>query len=641
MRRVLALLLALLMVCPLLAACGQKDAVKLFEDGTAVVVYDSSLLTTSEVQAFVSSIEKATGATLTTKREYGGEGAKILLGNIDHENCQAVTKDLRVSDYALKLSGGDLVIGATTATALKKAMQYFLDTVLPAVEKGVLTLTSENDYLYEDTRKTDDFTIGGVGLGRAQIVIPLVYSASEYRTAAVLQQHLKTLTGYELAIKEGSADQSAEGKILIGTSLCTKVDVTAAHSWAIAVNGTTMEIAAESYYGYEAVQTALEKQVFAKKVEDKAMTDTFALSGVGSATEAVSSHDGDIRIMFNNIHGNCSITEYPVEPVAMMMSEVFKEYLPDVLGLQECSKNMRSLGGIVGLLAPEYTEVDVSSSYGFIQNGKVNSTPLFYRSETVEVLKSGFFCFNYLEYTNEAYKDMLRGCDASKLLEENTRQTDGVSVTSGGRKDDSKGVTWAIFRSKATGNIFMAASTHLWWENDETGDRVTRQIQMAYLKDLLLSEAGTYLADNHISAKTMPIFVGGDYNARIYHTNNNPETTMGGETPLILCGSSEGDPISAVFDNTNKMAPSSKRNESTTYHSYAIWNEELGIYENPQFNSSTEYMYSLDYIFMNDSATDMVTIERSAMSSDKYSFLSTDHCPILIDFTFKSTAPKT
>lgn len=635
MRRFLALILAFCTLIPLFAACGKKEQLKLFEDGSAILVYDDSLLSNSERKAFVDAVEQATGATLTVKREYSGEGTKILLGNIKHENCQAVTKDLRINDYALKISGGDYVIGAVTAESLKKAMEYFLTTVLSSLKKGVLTLTAEDDYLYEGTYKADAFTIGGVSLGRLQIVIPEEYSASEFRTAVLLQQYLKTSTGYDLTIKKGSADADAEGKILIGQSLCTKANATAAHSWSVAVNGATLEIAAESFYGYEAVQKALQNQIFTAKAENKTLTDETAFSGVGAPAEAVLSHDGDIRIMFNNIHGSCDPTEFPVKPVAQMMSEVYKEYLPDILGLQECSPQMRTSGDIRSYLAPEYTEVDVTSSAGYRDNSRINYTPLFYRQETVEVLKSGFFCFNFLPYTDEAYSDMWQGCDPGKLLEENVRQSDGATVTKNGRKDSSKGATWAVFRSKETGNIFLVASTHLWWESNDVGDSVTRQIQLAYLKDMLLHEAQTFLTENGISAETMPIFVGGDYNARSTGKLAADLAKMTAATPLILCA----DETLSAFANTNILAPSGKRNTVSTHHAYATWNESLGIYENPQ-RSGAEYLNSLDYIFVNKSAEGMYTVTRSAMSDDNYSYLSSDHCPILIDFTFTGSAPK-
>lgn len=635
MRRFLALLLALCTLFPLFAACSKKDQLKLFENGSAILVYDPSLLSSSELKAFVASVEKATGATLTTKREYGGEGAKILLGNIDHENCRAVTQDLRINDYALKISGGDYVIGATTTESLKKAMQYFLDTVLAGIKDGVLTLTPDGDYLFEGTYKSDSFTVGGVPLGRLQIVIPGGYTVSEYRTAVLLQQSLKTLTGYELTIKKGKADADAEGRILIGRSLCQKANASAAHSWSVAVSGTTLEIAAESFYGYEAVQTALQKEIFTAKAENKSFTDDTSFSGTGRPADAVLSRDGDVRIMFNNIHGSCNTTEFPVEPVAMMMSEVIGEYLPDVLGLQECSPAMRGEGDIVSHLAPEYTEVNVTASPDYQQNNRNNYTPLFYRAATVEVLRSGYFCFNFLPYDDEAYSEMWKGYDPNKLLDENVRQNDGETVTKNGRRDGSKGATWAVFRSKATGNIFLVASTHLWWESNDAGDSVTRQIQLAYLKDRLLKEAQTFLTENGIDAETMPIFVGGDYNARSTGKTSADLAKMTATTPLILCEAGTAN----AFVNTNNLAPSGKKNTVTTHHAYASWNEELGIYENPQV-SSEDYLNSLDYIFANKSANEMFTVTRSAMSADNYSYLSSDHCPVLIDFTFTASAPK-
>lgn len=636
MRRFLALFFALLTVIPLFAACGKDKAQKLtlFENGEGVLVYDANLITMKEAYAFAASVEEATGAKLKVLKGYGGDAPHIILGNINEENVTAVTSGLRVNDYVLKVSGKDYVIGATSASALKKAMQYFLDNILPTAEKGVLELTAENDYRFEGTYKTEAFSVGGVPLGNMQIVIPKNYSVSEYRTAILLQQYLKNVAGYSLPLKIGAADKGAAGRIVIGQELCQTAKAEKDHSYAVAVSGTTMEIAAESFYGYEAVQTLLQKTVFAKEAEHE-LNDSTAYSGNGSPTVAVASRSGDVRLMFHNIHGSCKQSEFPVEPVAQMMSEVFGEYLPDVLGLQECSPQMRETGQIASALAPLYTEVNVSKSPSYISNNRQNYTPLFYRADTVEVLRSGYFCYNDLPYTNEAYADLWYGEDPAKLLDYNVRQSDGEQVTKNGRRDTSKGVTWAVFRAKATGNIFLVASTHLWWENNDNGDRAVRQIQMCYLKDLLMKEATDYLAEVGSGAEMMPIFVGGDYNAKYANSNNSPGKMTTAKTPTILY---DGE-LSMQFENTNEKADADHRITVSTHHEYATWNAELGIYEKPQY-SSNAYNHSLDYIFACKAAASMYTVNRSALAADLYSYLSSDHIPLMIDITFGASAPK-
>lgn len=633
MRRFLALSLALLLMIPLFAACGKDKTQKLtlFENGEGLLVYDSELITAKEASAFAASVEEATGATLKVLRGYGGDGPHIVLGNVNVENVKAVTTGLRVNDYTLKISGGDYVIGATTATALKAAMQYFLDNILTAAKDGVLKLTSKNDYAFTGTYQLSSFSVGGVSLSDMQIVVPKNASVSEYRTAVALQQYLYGV-GYSLPLKTGAADDGAAGKIVIGTSLCEKAKPEREHAYAVAVNGTTLEIAAESFYGYAAVQTALTKTVFSADAKHE-LDDSVTFSGIGSAKDAVLSRDGDIRIMFNNIHGNCNLNEFPVAPVAQMMGEVFAEYLPDVLGLQECSPALRSTGNLMAELAPIYTEVDVSGSTSYLNNKRQNSTPLFYRADTVEVLRAGYFCYNDLPYNNEAYADLWQGQNPNKLLDENLN-SNNEQVTVNGRRDTSKSVTWAIFRSKATGNIFMVASTHLWWENNEVGDRVVRQIQMCYLKDLLMKESTDYLAEIGSEAEVMPTFVGGDYNAK-YSNKNNAPTKMVSETPLILCEKG----ISSKFENTNDKVSESNRISISTHHGYATWNSDLGIYEKPQY-STGEYGNSLDYIFGFKAASAMYRVQRSALADDLYSYLSSDHIPLLIDFSFEASAPK-
>lgn len=635
MKRFLALFLALLAVLSVFAACGKEktQSLTLFENGEGVLVYDAELISMKEAYAFASSVEEATGAKLTILKGYGGNAPHIILGNIKEEHITSVTAGLRANDYALKISGGDYVIGAISASALKKAMKYFLDSILPAAKDGVLKLSAKDDYQYEGTYRASAFSVGGVPLGKMQIVIPKNYSASEYRTAILLQQFLYSEAGYSLALKTGAADKDAAGRIVIGQELCEKAKAEKSHSYAVAVSGTTLEITAESFYGYEAVQTALRKTIFAADAEHE-LNDSTEYTGVGSPATAVASRMGDIRVMFNNIHGNCNLTEFPVAPVAQMMSEVFGEYLPDVLGLQECSPALRSEGGLVLALSSYYTEVNVSKSESYIRNNGQNSTPLFYNPKTVEVLRSGYFCYNDLPYADKAYEGLWQGQDPAKLLDTNVRQSDEKLITENGRRDNSKSVTWAIFRSKATGNVFLAASTHLWWENNDDGDRAVRQIQMCYLKDLLMKEATDYLGEIGSTAEIMPIFVGGDYNAK-YSKKNNTPAKMTSKTPAILYSGG----LSMQFENTNEKADADHRITKTTHHGYATWNAELGIYEKPQVGDDN-YETSLDYIFACKAASSMYTVNRSALAADLYSYLSSDHVPLMIDFTFQASAPK-
>ena len=630
MRKWLALCLALLMVLPLLGACKSKaESLTLFEGGTGVLIYDADLLNFKEAGEFAAKIEEATGAKLTTAKGYSGSAPRVVLGNVDAESVRAVTGNLRKNDYALKISGEDYIIGATSTAALKKAMQYFLDNILTGAKDGVLKLSAKQDYLFEDTYKVDGFSVGGISLSSMEIVVPKTPTVSEYRTAVLLQQYLLNTVGYSLPLKKGVVNEGAAGWIKIGASLCEKAKATEAHSYAVAVNGSAMEIAAEDFYGYEAVQDLLQNTIFTARNQQKEMNDDTAFSGVGNVKDVLN-HEGDVRLAFHNIHGNCNTTAFPVSPVADMMSEVFAEYLPDVLGLQECSPALRD-AGIANKLAPLYTEVNVLSSPYYGRNGSQNSTPLFYRTDTLDLLKAGFFGYNALPYGDDAYASLRKGQTAETLLNGNTPQNGGTSTS---RADKSKSVTWAIFRHKATGNIFMVASTHLWWENNDEGDRIMRQIQMSYLKDLLMSEAKNYLEETDNAADIMPIFVGGDYNAKYSASNNKPDK-MTANTPKLLCDSE----INTMFENTNSKAPEGKRIITSTHHGYATWNDELGIYTDPD-RTSADYNASLDYIFSCKAAAGMTEIKRSSLINELYSFLSSDHTPILIDFSFTAAAPR-
>ena len=161
-----------------------------------------------------------------------------------------------------------------------------------------------------------------------------------------------------------------------------------------------------------------------------------------------------------------------------------------------------------------------------------------------------------------------------------------------------------------------------------------RQIQMCYLKDLLMKEAKNYLAETNNAADILPIFVGGDYNAR-YSASNNKPTQMTANTPKLLCDSE----INTMFENTNGKAPAEKHITTSTHNEYATWNEALRIYTDPA-RTSEDYNKSLDYIFSCRAAADMTEIRRSSLVNELYSFLSSDHTPLFIDFSFTAAAPR-
>ncbi len=172
-----------------------------------------------------------------------------------------------------------------------------------------------------------------------------------------------------------------------------------------------------------------------------------------------------IKLMSHNVWG--MYAPDVVKKVANrneLMRNVYMEYLPDVIGTQEFSEDIR-VHGLPEMISSEYIELDVSadvSSHGM----KNLFTPIFYRPSTCTPVDAGFVLYD------RAYNN-----------------------------HDSKGVVWAVFRDFSSGELFTVANTHYWWKSGEEHDAARVENSKEILK----------------LAKRLPhpFFVMGDMNCKI------------------------------------------------------------------------------------------------------------------------------
>lgn len=135
-----------------------------------------------------------------------------------------------------------------------------------------------------------------------------------------------------------------------------------------------------------------------------------------------------IRLMTSNIWGDYFGNE--VEGRDKKLENIYRKYLPDVLGLQEMTENWWK-SPIWKSLEDEYAFVPAATK------GKLNYTPLLYRHKTLELLDTGF-----------------------KLYHEEL--------------DLSKGYTWAFFRAKSNNAYFIVFNTHFMWREGVEFDIIRR-----------------------------------------------------------------------------------------------------------------------------------------------------------------------
>ena len=145
-------------------------------------------------------------------------------------------------------------------------------------------------------------------------------------------------------------------------------------------------------------------------------------------------------------------------------ARLVSDYMPDVFGFQEYSKHMHDV--FYPLVQKKGYVIAWESGADW------NNTPIFYNSETIELLYS-----NYMLYTPEQWSN-----------------------------HGSKSFTSAVFKRKAGGQTFALLCTHLWWKSDKVqpGSTLARAAQVR----LMMAEAEIIRAQY----PGIPVFVMGDMN---------------------------------------------------------------------------------------------------------------------------------
>ena len=171
-----------------------------------------------------------------------------------------------------------------------------------------------------------------------------------------------------------------------------------------------------------------------------------------------------LRIMSSNIWGNCK-DDCPIADRDDNLAVIYERYLPDIVGMQECSPKSRAESpNIMDLVSDKYEEIPTNPT----NEHKNNYTPIIYLRDKFAVLDKGWHYFSGL---ND------RG---------------------------SKSITWAVFERRNDGARFIVMNTHYYWTQDEPG-RAARVGNTAELLDLFGRLTKLY---------PYPVFFTGDFNCR-------------------------------------------------------------------------------------------------------------------------------
>ena len=629
MKRSVALLLTLLMLLPLFAACKKDgETVTLFKKGVCKITYDTSTVQKKDVDSLLKAIENTTGITPELVKSDDPD-CQIFVGMVDSLAVQGAMGSLRVNDYTVGVYDGALVIAGFSDVTTGAAIRYFIRDVLPLTnEKGVLKLSSEGNYRYLAKYNTAPISVGGLPLGKHSIVIPQNYTQSELYFAYELYEKLLAGCGYALSIVTAD-DVTTEGQIRIGPSICERASVPATHGYTIAGNGKHLEIAASTALGYEGVRNVLFSRVIPLygKDENRITDESVWSEDYAGKAGTTMLPDGDLRVMSHNVYGGHQ-AQHVMGPRTDLLTELYLIYKPAVLAIQEYFPSVDNTGFTQKLQNGGYRLVEMP--HAAKTNRGCDATPLFYDPAVVTLLDSGYIRFNNLSY-NE-YPELLGNQSASALK---------AAV-----QDPSDGADFAIFRVNRTGKVFLAASTHWWWKTADDAKNVTaRRIQAQVFKDTLAGAAAEFAAEAGLSAATIPILAGGDYNCRIRST---PLNQMSAETTLKLTLGGVEQTVNTAFANANDLA--TNKLTHTTYHGigdyktaldvpgYLKKNPSVGLYSDPSI-SDNPYSYAIDHFFTNVAAQGMLRINRVGILTDHNAYLGSDHSPVYVDVVFDASCP--
>ncbi len=532
------------------------------------VIYRSKSLgdlTLTAINKLVNAIRAETGVTLKIVTDWGDAGEKdtadscaILVGDTSFAQSD-VLNELKLTQSLITVDGNKLIIGGrddeSTADAVEKFIKEFI------TGKGQ-TLTFSEDQTVLDTGKYPEesyLSCLGEPIEHYRIVIPADADFAVQRCAVDISSHLTKLTGvvYDI-LTDAEATDSGVHEILIGKTARTTVEVNP-YSYDISAKGKTLQIVADSIYAYEEAAFVFTTDIVSLRKPLDITEETWRRQDLTAELQRDSGSlfekSGEVRVLIQNIWGNTS--EGNIDGRMLQTALLYEGYAPDVIGLQECSTGARGgKNGIVALLADlGYTEVPVNISDN-------NGTPLFYRQSTVRLIDSGYLRFTQVN------------------------------------KDDSKGLTWAVFETVATGERFGAISTHYWWQSDDAQDTRDRESNARETLDTVARIQAKY---------NCPVVCGGDFNC-------NPSSSPYG---IITAGGMRD--VQSWAKLTENMH---------THHTYPTFDAASGLWSDPVYPAAN-YSRSIDHIF---ATTENITPKRFDVVTDLYAILSSDHCPLILDF---------
>ncbi len=241
-KKILALLLALLMITSVLFACNdeskssesESDADNEINNGNNSGTPLSGFLLSGENAVRIVYADTARSSALeiayklndaTSTHNYNvlkdtdtpEDGKPEILVGLTNRKLSADAKNAlkSTSDYAIMVSGKQIAIYAGTDKILEEAVKYFNSTLKVDADKQVV-YPNLNNYIGTYTvENAIEMTIDNVAIDKFTIIIPQKYTNAELDFANKLSDYIMDVTGVSLLVDIDTAEQTAN-EILVG-----------------------------------------------------------------------------------------------------------------------------------------------------------------------------------------------------------------------------------------------------------------------------------------------------------------------------------------------------------------------------------------------------------------------------------------
>lgn len=502
MKKIIAFLLAILMLTPAFIACDKgndtpettdgaptsapeeteapsnANSIKLTQGGKGlftIIRPDESTTTVYNLtKDLAEDLKKATGAEVKLDTDFKSwntvrdpEKYEILIGNTNYDETLAVLKEIKYFDYAIVIRGKKIVIAAYTETSLRKAMTYFNNNFLPKIAQdadGDFAISFE-DWYFRSKYNVESLTLDGnpidkyvvvygkdtpAGATVAQSVVDVIASATGFYLPIVSDKEAET----ELEILAGKTNRSVSSGIADLPNLSYKVSL---QSGKLVIDCHSAET------GDAAV-----RKLYASKMSgggNVALTSGDLCEGtLLIEPEMPMTAGSDLRIITYNV-----LTEKWGGTETSARAEYFGAFLdvykPDIVGVQEvCDKWRKYMPERIG-------------------NYKLIGT----------VRKDGGQSYSAIVYDASKYEVLAQG----------------VETYSYHASAECRNMSWAIFMDSAKGVKFAFISTH-WDFGDEAEKQQMRKVQADEMAKKIADLKAEY---------GCPVIITGDFNC-----NNNSDS---------------------------------------------------------------------------------------------------------------------